>query len=180
MPHFWFRDAEGERIARALPAASHDLRALFPPGAAGTSADPIVKGPAASVVAFGAGSALRWVVIAGHAAAVRVNGIPLDPIGVRVLAHKDELSLPGVGSAYFSAENLAEVVQFPGADRPVLCGRCRQAISAGAPAVKCPGCGTWYDESAQLPCFSYQPICAFCPQSTSLDAGFTWIPDEED
>jgi len=180
MPHFWFRDAEGKRVAHAHAPASHDLRALFLRGAASTSAGLLAKGPAVSVVAFGAGSALRWVVIAGHAAAVRVNGIPLDPIGVRVLAHKDELSLPGVGSAYFSAENLAEVVQFPGADRPVLCGRCRQAISPGAPAVNCPGCGTWYDESAQLPCFSYQPICAFCPQSTSLDAGFTWIPDEED
>ena len=168
MSHFWFRDTEGKRVAHVLPAASDDLRALF------------LRGPAARVVAFGAGSALRWVVIAGPAAAVRVNGIPLDPIGVRVLAHKDELSLPGGGSAYFSAENLAEVVQFPVIDRPVLCGRCRQAISSGAPAVKCPGCGTWYDESAQLPCFSYQPVCASCPQSTSLDAGFTWIPDEED
>ena len=123
MSHFWFRDTEGKRVAHVLPAASHDLRALF------------LRGPAARVVAFGAGSALRWVVIAGPAAAVRVNGIPLDPIGVRVLAHKDELSLPGGGSAYFSAENLAEVVQFPVIDRPVLCGRCRQAISSGAPAV---------------------------------------------
>jgi len=130
------------------------------------------------MVSFRVGHAERWVVVAGLDSQTRVNGIPLSAIGMRVLADRDELSLTDVGSAYYSAEDLAEVVAFAGADRVILCGRCRQKVEPGSPAVKCPGCGTWYHEHSELRCFTYHPTCAFCPQSTALDAGFSWVPED--
>src|ERR1035438_345285 len=98
---------------------------------------------------------------------------------MRVLADRDEVAIPGVGSAFYSTEVRAEVTEFPGAERAVFCGRCRQAIKAGSPAVKCPGCGIWYDQSHEFPCWRYSEHCAFCSQFTALDAGFNWVPEQE-
>jgi hypothetical protein len=110
---------------------------------------------------------------------LRVNGLPLGGIGARVLSDRDEIAIPGVGSAYYSSEVLAAVVPFPASDRTVFCGRCRQAIAAGSPAVKCPNCGVWYDQSDELPCWRFGERCAYCTTLTALDAGLTWVPQED-
>ena len=179
MSHLWLRSAEGKRIAHSINAGNYDLRALLLPGASGSSASPVEPGLAACVISVGSTNAGgRWAVVAGHTTDLRVNGIPLMAMGMRVLADRDELAIPGVGSAYFSAEQLATVAPFPGADRVVLCGRCRQEIARGTPSVECPQCGTAYHETAELNCFTYGAHCAFCPAPTALDAGYSWVPED--
>jgi hypothetical protein len=106
--------------------------------------------------------------------------------GLCVLGDRDEIRMGGE-LRYFSTETLASVEAFPGAERAVFCGRCRQKIEAGTPAVCCPGCGIWYhqDESAnlaeseRLPCWTYSEKCAFCGHPTALDTVFAWTPEEE-
>jgi len=176
--HLFVRTPEHKWAAQALAADGLDLRLLLAPDRADTPAGATRPGRTARIVAHRNGDALRWLILAGPDAHLHVNGVPLGAIGMRALSDRDEISLPGVGSVFYSAEVLAEVVAFPGADHVVLCGRCRQEIKAGSPVVKCPGCGTWYDETKELNCFSYQTHCAFCPQTTALDAGFNWIPAE--
>jgi hypothetical protein len=105
-----------------------------------------------------------------------VNGRTV-PAGLCLLDDRDEIRVREE-KLYFSTENLASVEQFPGSDRQVFCGRCRQLIETGTPAVCCPSCGVWYNESADLPCWTYSGKCTFCGQATALDAGFSWTPEE--
>ncbi len=87
----------------------------------------VAAGDATRIVPFRSGAAVQWVLIAGHALRVRVNGLPIDAFGLRVLAHKDEISVPGLGSVYYSTETPAEVVPFAGSAKPAGCGRCPAA-----------------------------------------------------
>jgi hypothetical protein len=128
------------------------------------------------VQAEAAGSKV-WALIASANSDTRVNSRSL-PAGLCVLADRDEIRVGG-DVQYFSTETLAAAVEFPGADRPVFCGRCRQQIDAGTPAVCCPGCGIWYNQSGELPCFTYSEKCTFCGHPTALDSGFAWTPEEE-
>lgn len=118
-----------------------------------------------------------WVLISGRERNVQVNGIPLT-LGVRVVADRDEISVEGIGSFYFSTEALARVEAFPGAEQALYCPRCKQQVGKDNPAVKCPQCGVWYHQSEDLPCWSYSETCALCPQLTDLDAGYRWTPEE--
>jgi hypothetical protein len=122
-----------------------------------------------------------WALIAPAGSDLRVNGRPAHA-GLCVLADRDEIRMGGE-ARYFSTETLAEVVPFPGAERPIFCGRCRQPILPGTPSVCCPGpgCQVWYhqDPSESLPCWAYAETCAYCPQPTALDTGFTWFPEED-
>jgi hypothetical protein len=177
--HLFLLDAEGRRVAYPIVAASLDLRATLLLVASGGSTRPAEEGAAVRVLAVRVGDAERWVVLADPDADLRVNGIPLSAIGMRTLEHRDEISLAGVGSAFYSEEKLAVVMPFPGADHPVFCGRCHQAVAPGSPVVQCPGCGVIYDQSEILPCYGYAAHCAYCPQPSTLDAGFNWVPAEE-
>ena len=118
-----------------------------------------------------------WVLIAGWEREVAVNGIPLKT-GLRVLADRDEIRLGGQEPMYFSAESLATVTIFAGAERPVYCGRCRQELRAGDACVRCPRCGVYYHQTEEFPCWTYAERCAFCPQPTALDTGLAWTPEE--
>lgn len=122
----------------------------------------------------------RWVVIHTPGRALRLNGTALVT-GIRVLSHRDELRLAGVaGRAFFSLEGLAAVVPFEGLEGS-RCPRCQQPIQPGTPAVRCPQprCGVWHHESDEFPCWTYSPTCSLCDQSTELEGGFRWTPDEE-
>jgi hypothetical protein len=117
-----------------------------------------------------------WVMLVAAGTAVRVNGFA--PVaGVRVLQDRDEIRTTPAGVLFFSTETLACVKEFPGSERAVFCGRCRQAMEKGQMAVRCPRCGIWYHQTDNLPCWAYAPSCGFCPQPTSLDGGFSWIPE---
>jgi len=179
MSHLFLQDAAGKWTAYPIDAANLALHAFLLPAVLGGSPSPLESGRAVGLLSFRAGNVERWVVMARPDAPLRVNGVPLDAIGLRVLADRDEISIPGAGSAYYSAEALPEIVPFPGADRVVLCGRCRQEIVRGNPCVKCPGCGTAYHETKNLNCFSYHEHCTFCPAATALDAGLNWFPEED-
>jgi len=115
-----------------------------------------------------------WVLLA--APSVHVNGARLLT-GIRVLHDRDELRA-GDRRSFFSTESLAEVVAFPGGERPVFCPRCKLEIAPTSPAVRCPQCRVWHHQSEEFPCWTYGERCAMCDQPTALDAGFRWSPEE--
>lgn len=119
----------------------------------------------------------QWVLVAGAASRVSVNGTPLDT-GMRVVTDRDEIRIAGSESLYFSTETLARVEEFIGGDQTLFCPRCKQQIDNGAKAVKCPGCGVWHHQTDELNCWTYSEVCALCAHSTDLDAGFRWTPEE--
>jgi hypothetical protein len=120
-----------------------------------------------------------WALIASRNSGVRVNSRAVTA-GLCVLSDRDEIRTGDGIKYFFSAETPATIVPFPGSDRPVYCGRCREPIEAGAPAVRCPNpaCGIWFNESAELPCWTYTEICPFCGHPTALDACFSWTPED--
>ncbi len=185
MACLWTHDEAGWR-ARELTSALNELGprpALRPAkesGAAGGDGDGVAyagaDGFARLVRVDGAGSE-SWALIVSPGFAVRVNG-RAPAAGLCVLADRDEIRVGAAEQYFFSTESLAAVEAFPGAERTMYCGRCSQRMEPGAPAVRCPGCGVWFHQSPDLPCWTYAQKCAFCDTGTSLDAGFTWIPEE--
>jgi len=175
MAHLWMQDVNGWG-AQKLDAALYDLAAtpilhaeVAPMGSASRNSALLIRADAGGLPA--------WALIASPDSAVRVNSRAL-PAGLYVLADRDEIRTGDGIQYFFSTESLATVVAFPGAERPVYCGRCREPIEAGAPAVCCPGCGIWYHQSEELPCWTYAEKCNFCPSPTALNNGFSWTPED--
>jgi len=175
MAHLWTQDATGWG-AKKLDGAQLDL-------SASTSGQPAGPGQAAlpeivaHLVRADTAGAKVWAMIAPPGSDARLNGRTV-PAGLCVLADRDEIRI-GQEARYFSTETLAAVEAFPATERPVFCGRCRQQIEAESPAVCCPSCGVWYNQSDDLPCWIYSEKCTFCGHPTALDAGFTWTPEED-
>jgi len=176
MPQFWTTNAEGDWGIQTLAGesclavdAGHGLR-LMPAEGKLDLADARVLPPDA------AGGAPSWTLLGGRQAGLRVNGQPLT-LGIRSLRDRDEISLAGQ-RCFFSNEELARVVPFPGIAQTVFCPRCKQKMEAGDPAVSCPHCRAWHHQSEKFPCWTYEPTCALCRlQSSALDAGYAWTPD---
>ncbi len=176
MAHIWFLDAEN--IWSALPLNGHAVDvSVYPPR-------PLAEGfrlgqdARAAVIRTELADAPAWVLLAAGDGDVCVNGFA--PIaGIRVLQDHDEIRSALCEPLFFSTETLARVEEFPGSDHVVYCGRCRQPMEKGQMAVQCPQakCRIWYHQTETLPCWTYAAACAFCPQSTSLDAGFEWTPE---
>jgi hypothetical protein len=110
---------------------------------------------------------------------VWINGWPLLT-GARLLRDKDEIRMEGAEPMFLSTEVLARVSAFPGGARPAFCPRCRQIIESGTPAVQCPNpsCRMWHHHTTDCQCWTYAATCAVCDQSTALDSGYRWIPEE--
>ncbi|MBI4601627.1 MAG: hypothetical protein HY721_06665 [Planctomycetes bacterium] len=143
---------------------------------------PPLSGPA---IVCGAppGCSLRWSLLAPPGCAVRVNGLPLAT-GFRALLDGDEIRF-GSSLALFTATEVPRVVPFPGGPLPVRCLRCRSVIASRSPALRCPGsgCGLWFHQSADLPCFTgpaERPFstCASCVLPAALSPSFPWTPEE--
>lgn len=117
-----------------------------------------------------------WVVLS-QGPGFRINGLRIAS-GIRALEDRDEIRISGLDGVFFSTESLAEIVAFREGDRPVACGRCREVISEGTPAVRCPGCGVWHHQSEEFPCWTYAERCACCEQATDLGTGYRWTPDK--
>lgn len=171
MAHLWIQSASGWN-ALGLNGAGFDLASLPMKGRLGAPA-----GLAGKIVQAGGGGAKVWALVAARDVDVRVNCREVLG-GLCVLADRDEIRAGGE-VCYFSAETLPAAEAFPGLDRLVFCGRCRQQINALSLAVCCPGCGIWYNQSPDLPCWTYSDKCAFCGHPTALDSGFTWTPEED-
>ena len=118
-----------------------------------------------------------WALLAWPEAGVRVNGKAVS-IGIRLLRDRDEIRPAGRPPVYFSTERLAGVEQLPDGSEELFCARCRQRIEEGGEAVRCPACGIWLHESEELPCWTYASTCALCDQTTDLEAGFRWTPED--
>jgi len=175
MAHLWIQNGCGWD-AVTLDSAQIGL-AAFATRQAPEAAHAATAETGATLVRSDAGGTKIWALIAPPSADIRVNSRPVRA-GLCVLADRDEIRI-GNQTRYFSTETLAAVQPFPGLDRPVFCGRCRQQIEAGAPAVCCPNCGIWYNQSAEFPCWTYSSKCTFCGHPTALDAGFSWTPEED-
>jgi hypothetical protein len=118
-----------------------------------------------------------WVLLAGRATDVRVNGADLV-LGIRALRDKDEVSVDG-HRLFFSTEQLACVTPFPGSEQPAFCPRCKQRLERADLAVKCPRCHAWHHQCQKFSCWTYESTCALCQhQLTALDAGYSWTPEE--
>lgn len=169
MAHLWIHQADGwavlplERDSLTLDQIRHAAR----PGA---------TGPGCAALRRTAHGREEWHLVAEPGACVAVNGLPVAT-GLRTLADRDELRVPGLGRLYFSSERLARVEPLPETGREVSCPRCRQRIAPLAPAVRCPGCDLWHHQSDDLPCWTYAVTCALCQQSTEASAGFRWTPE---
>lgn len=179
MAHVWIpvADAAGPAWA-ALPLAGQQYHFV--------STEPYVRraevtaGPAAGemlVRSEHAGTEC-WYVLASWAARLWVNGRQA-PLGVKVLADRDEIRLENGCRCYFSTERAAKVVPFPGTDHETVCPRCGQPIEKGTPAVLCPECATWHHQASPLTCWWYEASmqCQNCEHSTEPDAGFQWTPE---
>jgi hypothetical protein len=175
MAHLWVQDANGWGAQR-LDAAQYELAGVLSPLAVEAPMD-LANGKTARLIRTDAGGMLAWALIVSRNSGVRVNSRGVVA-GLCVLSDRDEIHTDDGTQYFFSTETLATVIPFQGVERPVYCGRCREPIEAGAPAVRCPGCGIWFNESAELPCWTYTDKCPFCGHPTALDTGFSWTPEE--
>ncbi len=124
----------------------------------------------------GAG-AVQWLLLAPLDAGVVVNDQALAT-GVRLIADRDAIRLPGQSELYFSAERLARIETYSGND-PVYCPRCKIAIAEGDAAVCCPQCAVWHHEDVgnDRTCWTYANTCALCDQPSALDRPeYQWTP----
>jgi hypothetical protein len=172
--HLWFRGED--YIWSAMPLDGHAVDVSVCPPRALAEDFKLSEAALAAVIRAGAGDSPVWVLLVAGNGDVRVNGFA--PVaGVRVLQDRDEIRVGASEPLFFSAETLAHVEEFPGAERTIFCGRCRQPMGKGEPAVRCPRCGIWYHQNENLPCWAYSPTCGFCPQTTPLDAALSWTPE---
>jgi len=171
MAHLWFRDA-GDELWSAMPLndLAVDIR-FWPPVA--LAGEFCLGNDSAVILESSAGG---WALLAADRSGVRVNGL-IPSGGLRVLQDRDEIRTGTKRVLYFSAETLAKVTEFSGAETTMYCGRCRQALKQGQEAVRCPQCSIWFHQTKELPCWTYSPTC-ICPQPTALDAGYSWVPED--
>jgi hypothetical protein len=175
MAHLWFRGDED--IWSAMPLGAHAVDISVRPPRVLADGFRLGEDTLAAVIRAGAGDSPVWVLLAAANGDVRINGFA--PVaGLRVLQDRDEIRASESGAVFFSTETLARVEEFTATERAIFCGRCRQPIESGDLAVRCPQCGIWYHQSDKLPCWTYTPMCAFCPQSTALDGALAWVPEE--
>ena len=107
---------------------------------------------------------------------VLINGIPLAA-GLRNLRDRDELRIGSGERMFFSTESLACAEPFPGLAHEIFCPRCKQEIAPQSVAVRCPQCAAWHHQSEEFPCWTYSERCALCDQSSSLETGYRWTPE---
>ena len=174
MAHLWFRDDEDIWSVMQLDGRAVDV-SVYPPRSLAEGFR-FGEDTLAAVIRAGAEDSPVWVLLAAAEGDLRINGFA--PVaGVRVLQDHDEIRANPSNTLFFSTETLARVAEFPGAERAIFCGRCRQPMQNAEMAVRCPQCGIWYHQTESLPCWTYAPTCAFDPQPTSLDAGYAWTPE---
>jgi hypothetical protein len=189
MAQIWMQRDAGEWQAIAI---DRETCALAETGPSPIGLDVDCDGPGAA--SESAGVRLRrlqgaggeaWALVASRASRVLVNGLPVRH-GLAVLADRDEIRALACGEAssaawltcFFSTERLATVEPFPSTGRRGSCPRCKQPLTPGEAAVRCPGCGLWHHATEDWPCWTHVEVCAVCDQPTALDTGFRWTPED--
>lgn len=175
MAHLWIRDVEGEWAVLPLDGTAFSLMSN-PPHPMNCAEGETVSG-VLLLKSAPKENAASWVLIAGVDMRVGVNGRRVA-LGMCVIKDRDEITVEGGGTYFFSTESLVSVKAFPGSDQKIFCPRCRQEIMAGTLSVRCPQCSVWYHQREELPCWTYSERCALCPQTTDLDAGYQWTPED--
>lgn len=155
MAHLWVPDTHGQLAELTLDAPGWD-------------------GPGVRVRRALVASGETWVLLTDSAL---VNGDPV-PVGIRALDNRDEVRARDGTRVVFSDERLACVSPFPAAEGAGRCARCTGDLEAGALAVQCPTCRSWYHEHDEFPCWTSGAICQMCGQQTTLAAGERWTPEE--
>ena len=147
------------------------------PAVQSVSALPFNAGPAVIGRYAREGVSPVWVLLAATGAPVWLNGEVVSA-GIRVLRDRDEILIAGRARFYFSTEEVAKVEPFPPSAGVAHCARCHQTIQPGTPAVRCPTCGNWCEQSEEKPCWTYGPTCPRCDQATAFETGLRWTPEE--
>lgn len=181
MAHLWVRDGLGVRDELGMKDETEWRTWPLEHGAVrisgcGPTPSPTLPEKDTEVVLVCPGIDGRWVLLAGAATRVRVNGLPTA--GIRVLKDRDEIRVWAHGDhiVFFSTEQTASILPYAGPEG-AACPRCRQVFELGVPAVECPHCGVWHHETEQSPCWTYTTACAVCSKETCLDAGYDWRPE---
>ena len=177
MPKLWIHDLDtGRWDPQQLPDAPSQvqLEALL----AGSPAAHSDAGPVATLVSYSDGSATGLhLLLTSQGSRVRVNGAAVRT-GIKLLEDRDSILTGSVPPVFFTTQRQPVVEPFPGSDHPVFCPRDKSELTAGAPAVGCPGCQTWYHEDGERPCWSFSAQCAICGYPTAMDGDFLWTPEE--
>ena len=178
MSLLWVKNEDGAWVDHAL---DNDLVAIGPDAAMPMVA-PDARGSHSGTLLVRSGDTHgldRWLIICSPGSRTRVNGALL-PTGVRALVDRDAIALGDRQVLFFSSEQLAQVLPFPGKDDHTSCIRCKLPLESGTPAVRCPApkCGFWHHQSDDQSCWTYTAACASCGHSTAFDAGFQWSPWE--
>ena len=178
MPHLWIRDTDGLWCIAPLE------QELYSIGIGRNGVVELVIGNKDNytiIARHQTGQArAAWILMVAPERTVRINGAPM-PAGIRVLQDRDHVQLHERSiavSLFYSSELIPRPDVFPGTAQPCFCPRCKQAIEANTPAVRCPGCAVWYHQSDEYPCWTYSASCALCPQKTDLEAGFAFSPED--
>lgn len=124
----------------------------------------------------GSASPAGWAVLAGPDTRLCINGLAIAA-GIAALRHRDGLCLDGGAPLYFSTERLVRIETYRAADAPG-CPRCTLPIELGDACVRCPGCNVLHHQRSDRACWTYSPNCARCDQSSDLEAGFSWSPED--
>ncbi|MEZ4586875.1 MAG: hypothetical protein R2909_10775 [Gemmatimonadales bacterium] len=95
-----------------------------------------------------------------------------------MLEHRDQVRLASELAFYYSTERLARAEALPALVGPTACARCRTPILHGTPAIRCPGCESWYHQSSDFGCWTHHETCSVCPEPTDHRESFRWIPEE--
>jgi hypothetical protein len=174
MAHFWILD-DDSREWTPTPLVGDAVALVNGAFRRADDTPPVVATQARIILRRLADPPNTWALLS-TSCALRLNGALL-PLGLAVLDDRDEIRLPAL-TAWFSTETQARVEPFPESTPRGFCPRCKQAIAAATPAVRCPTCGLWHHASDDLPCWAYATTCAACAQDTALDAGFRWTPED--
>lgn len=192
MAQLWMKDrqsAPGAWVAVPLTGASLALNGVsLSPRAAPAADGEATPIPSVRLLAIeeAEGQPHQWALLADRGAELHVNGLRL-PAALAVLRDRDQIRAVDGATVFFSTETLPVMEPFAGADHAVICPRCKQPISKGDPAVRCPGCGIWHHQSEEKPCWLGYVAdgegfnsCALCDYSVALfpDADFRWTPEE--
>ena len=174
MVHLWYPRGAGDWTASPIDAPMVALDAGLDVLEPGVASDASAEGVVLHRL-LDAGE--TWVLLSLASGDLRLNGEPMR-LGIAILSDRDELSIAGQPSCFFSTETLARIEPLPALAAGGCCPRCKLPIDAGVAAVRCPGCGLWHHSTDDMPCWTYAPTCAGCTQDTSPDAGFRWTPED--